>query len=227
MRINKYLSLKGVCSRREADRALEKGEILINGRVAVLGDQVEDGDKVEFRGVLVDDTPPFVLIAYNKPIGVVCSTKEKDNVIDVINYPERIYPIGRLDKDSEGLLLLTNQGELHNQISHARYGHEKEYEVVVDKTITSDFVNHMRSGVRILDTVTKPCEVHKTSRNSFNIILTEGLNRQIRRMCEELGYRVRSLKRIRVMNIELGSLKVGEYRDVTKEELDKLKSMIK
>ncbi|MCR4716661.1 MAG: pseudouridine synthase [Lachnospiraceae bacterium] len=226
MRINKFLSSKGVCSRREADRALEQGEITINGQLAQLGDQVNEGDLVTFRGSDVLDTPPFVLIAYNKPVGVVCSTKEKDNVIDAINYPERIYPIGRLDKDSEGLLLLTNDGELHNLISHARYGHEKEYEVVVNKTITSDFIKSMREGVKILDTVTRPCEIHKTSKDSFTIILTEGLNRQIRRMCEELGYRVRSLKRVRVMNIKLDGIKLGEYRDVTESELKELKKSL-
>ncbi len=226
MRINKYLSSMGVCSRREADKALVNGDITINGNVATLGDQVEDGDVVTYMGRVVEDKPDFVLIAYNKPVGVVCSTKEKDNIIDAINYPVRIYPIGRLDKDSEGLILLTNQGEFHNLISHARYEHEKEYEVIVDKTITSDFIENMRNGVRILDKVTKPCKVKKTSKNSFNIILTEGINRQIRRMCDALGYRVRSLKRVRVMNITLGDLKPGEYKDIKGDELDKLKSML-
>jgi 23S rRNA pseudouridine2604 synthase len=216
----------GVCSRRDADKALVNGDITINGNVASLGDQVNEGDVVTYKGNVVEDKPDFVLIAYNKPVGVVCSTKEKDNIIDAINYPVRIYPIGRLDKDSEGFILLTNQGEFHNLISHARYEHEKEYEVIVDKTITSDFIENMRSGVRILDKVTKPCKVKKTSKNSFNIILTEGINRQIRRMCDALGYRVRSLKRVRVMNITLGDLKPGEYKDIKGDELEKLKSML-
>jgi 23S rRNA pseudouridine2604 synthase len=216
----------GVCSRRDADKALVNGDITINGNVASLGDQVNEGDVVTYKGNVVEDKPDFVLIAYNKPVGVVCSTKEKDNIIDAINYPVRIYPIGRLDKDSEGLILLTNQGEFHNLISHARYEHEIEYEVIVDKTITSDFIENMRSGVRILDKVTKPCKVKKTSKNSFNIILTEGINRQIRRMCDALGYRVRSLKRVRVMNITLGDLKPGEYKDIKGDELEKLKSML-
>ncbi len=226
MRINKYLSAAGVCSRREADRLIEAGKVIINGRNAVIGDNVEDGDKVVFCGKEVMQKAPFILLAYNKPIGLVCSTKEKDNIIDAIGYPERIYPVGRLDKDSSGLVLLTNQGELNNAISHARNCHEKEYEVTVNQTVTKEFVDAMRSGVPILDTVTRPCKVKKTSRNSFTIILTQGLNRQIRRMCEALGFRVRSLKRTRVMNICLGDLPEGQYREITGAELEELKNML-
>lgn len=228
MRINKYLSAQGVCSRREADKHIEQGDIKINGRLATPGDQVEDGDVVEFKGRIIEsEDVPFVLLAYNKPVGLVCSAKEKENIVDVIGYPERIYPVGRLDKDSEGLVLLTNQGELHNQISHARNCHEKEYEVMVNKTITREFLESMRNGVAILDTVTRPCKVKKTGRNTFNIILTQGLNRQIRRMCDALEYRVWSLKRIRVMNIELGDLPKGEYREIKGKELETLLSLLK
>lgn len=225
MRINKFLSASGVCSRREADRHIEAGEVTINGRRAAMGDQVEETDEVCFLGKIIEREVPFVLLAYNKPLGLVCSAKEKDNIVDAIGYPERIYPIGRLDKDSEGLVLLTNQGELHNQISHARNCHEKEYEVTVNQTVTKEFLDSMRSGVAILDTVTRPCKVKKTSRNGFTIVLTQGLNRQIRRMCEALGYRVRSLKRTRVMNIKLNDLPVGQYREVTEQELKELRRL--
>lgn len=226
MRINKYLSAAGACSRRAADQHILDGEVTINGRVAVLGDQVEETDEVCFQGEHLCLDEPFVLLAYNKPVGLVCSAKEKDNIIDAIGYPTRIYPVGRLDKDSEGLVLLTNQGELHNQISHARNCHEKEYEVVVNQVVTREFLDQMRNGVEILDTVTRPCKVKKIGRNSFRIILTQGLNRQIRRMCEALGYRVYSLKRVRVMNILLGDLPVGQYRNITSSELAELKKML-
>lgn len=226
MRINKFLSASGVCSRREADRHIAAGEVTINGRLAQMGDSVEDTDEVCFLGKRVKREVPFVLLAYNKPVGIVCSAKEKDNIVDAIGYPERIYPVGRLDKDSQGLVLLTNQGELHNQISHARNCHEKEYEVVVDKMVTKEFLDEMRNGVSILDTVTRPCKVKKTSRNGFTIVLTQGLNRQIRRMCEALGYRVRSLKRVRELNIVLGDLKPGEYREIQGAELETLKKML-
>jgi pseudouridine synthase len=192
-----------------------------------MGDQVGDTDEVQFCGEVVKRDVPFVLLAYYKPVGLVCSAKERDNIVDAIGYPERIYPIGRLDKDSEGLVLLTNQGELHNLISHARGFHEKEYEVRVNQTVTREFLDAMRSGVAILDTVTRPCEVRKTSRDTFTIILTQGLNRQIRRMCEALGYRVVSLKRTRVMNITLAGLNVGEYRAIEGKERDALMKMLK
>lgn len=226
MRINKYLSSAGVCSRRAADKHIEAGEVTINGRTAVMGDMVEDTDEVCFQGRRIECDVPFILLVYNKPVGLVCSVKEKDNIIDAIGYPERIYPVGRLDKDSQGLVLLTNQGELHNQISHARNCHEKEYEVTVDQIVTKEFLESMRKGVAILDTVTRPCKVKKTSRNGFTIVLTQGLNRQIRRMCEALGYRVRSLKRTRVMNIKLDDLPVGQYREVTAQELEELQRML-
>lgn len=226
-RINKFLSEAGVCSRRQADRYIDNGEVMINGQVASMGDRVAEGDEVVFQGKIITNTAPFVLLAYNKPTGIVCSAKEKDNIVDYIGYPERIYPIGRLDKDSEGLVLLTNQGELHNQISHARNCHEKEYEVMVDRTITKEFLAQMREGVPILDTITRPCKVRKTSQNTFTIILTQGLNRQIRRMCDALGYRVRRLKRVRVMNIQLDDLKTGEYREITGVELEQLMQMLK
>ena len=226
MRINKYLSAAGACSRRAADQHILDGEVTINGRVAVLGDQVEETDEVCFQGEHLCLDEPFVLLAYNKPVGLVCSDKKKNNIIDAIVSPTRIYPVGRLDKDSEGLVLLTNQGELHNQISHARNCHEKEYEVVVNQVVTREFLDQMRNGVEILDTVTRPCKVKKTGRNSFRIILTQGLNRQIRRMCEALGYRVYSLKRVRVMNILLGDLPVGQYRNITSSELAELKKML-
>lgn len=225
MRINKYLSTAGVCSRREADKHIEAGEVTINGQTAAMGAQVEEGDCVCFQGRQIECEAPFILLAYNKPVGLVCSVKEKDNIIDAIGYPERIYPVGRLDKDSEGLVLLTNQGELHNKISHARNCHEKEYEVTVNQIVTKEFLDSMRNGVAILDTVTRPCKVKKTSRNGFTIVLTQGLNRQIRRMCEALGYRVRSLKRTRVMNIKLGDLQVGQYREITGRELEELQRM--
>ena len=226
-RINKFLSEAGVCSRRQADRYIDNGDVMINGQVASMGDRVAEGDEVVFQGKIITNTAPFVLLAYNKPTGIVCSAKEKDNIVDYIGYPERIYPIGRLDKDSEGLVLLTNQGELHNQISHARNCHEKEYEVMVDRTITKEFLAQMREGVPILDTITRPCKVRKTSQNTFTIILTQGLNRQIRRMCDALGYRVRRLKRVRVMNIQLDDLKTGEYREITGVELEQLMQMLK
>ena len=225
-RINKFLSEAGVCSRRQADRFIEEGQVLINGAVAMTGDKVGEQDEVVFQGKTIKKEAPFVLLAYNKPVGVVCSAKEKDNIVDYIGYPERIYPVGRLDKDSEGLVLLTNQGELHNQISHARNCHEKEYEVMVNKTITKEFLQQMREGVPILDTVTRPCKVRKTSQNTFTIVLTQGLNRQIRRMCDALGYRVRTLKRVRVMNICLNDLAVGEYRDIKGEELKQLQHLL-
>ena len=225
-RINKFLSEAGVCSRRQADRFIEEGQVLINGAVAMTGDKVGEQDEVVFQGKTIKKEAPFVLLAYNKPVGVVCSAKEKDNIVDYIGYPERIYPVGRLDKDSEGLVLLTNQGELHNQISHARNCHEKEYEVMVNKTITKEFLQQMREGVPILDTVTRPCKVRKTSQNTFTIVLTQGLNRQIRRMCDALGYRVRTLKRVRVMNICLNDLAVGEYREIKGEELKQLQHLL-
>ena len=230
-RLNKYLSDAGVCSRRAADAAIEAGEVMVNGQPAVMGMKVSSSDQVIFRGQPVSNADKKqILIAYNKPAGIVCTAekREKNNIVDHLNYPERIYPIGRLDKDSTGLLLLTNQGDLVNKIMRAVNAHEKEYIVTTDKEITADFIKQMSAGVYLdeLDTVTRKCQVTKLGPNKFKIILTQGLNRQIRRMCQALGYRVRSLKRVRIMNIELGNLKEDTYRDVTPEELKKLKKML-
>ena len=230
-RLNKYLSDAGVCSRRAADAAIEAGEVMVNGQPAVMGMKVSSSDQVLFRGQPVSNADKKqILIAYNKPAGIVCTAekREKNNIVDHLNYPERIYPIGRLDKDSTGLLLLTNQGDLVNKIMRAVNAHEKEYIVTTDKEITADFIKQMSAGVYLdeLDTVTRKCQVTKLGPNKFKIILTQGLNRQIRRMCQALGYRVRSLKRVRIMNIELGNLKEDTYRDVTPEELKKLKKML-
>jgi 23S rRNA pseudouridine2604 synthase len=221
IRLNKYLSDAGVCSRREADRAVEAGLVQINGKPAQMGQKVTDRDVILFQGKKVRREEPFILLAVNKPRGIVCTTaeEEKDNIVDFLHYPKRIYPIGRLDKDSEGLILMTNRGDLVNRILRGGNGHEKEYLVRVNGPVTEGFLQRMSSGVAILDTVTKPCRVEKTGRNSFRIVLTQGLNRQIRRMCEALGYRVVYLKRVRVMNIRLGDLKSGAYRKIEGAEL--------
>ncbi len=224
VRLNRYLSAAGICSRREADRRIAAGDVTIDGVRAGLGDKVLPGQRVQVgnRDIVSKDEP--VLLAYYKPIGVVCTSSpgEKDNIIDKIHYPSRIYPIGRLDKDSEGLILLTNQGDLAERLSHARYCHEKEYLVRVDHPVTDTFLRHMREGVPILGTVTRPCRVTQIGKYSFSIILTQGLNRQIRRMCEAMGCRVCALKRIRILNIRLRNLKSGEYRKITGEELHEL-----
>ena len=224
MRLNKYLSDAGVCSRREADRLTEAGEITVNGKRAETGMQVESGDVVAVKGKTVVPEEKKVYLAFNKPRGIVCTAekREKNNVIDYLSYPVRIYPVGRLDKDSEGLLLMTNDGAIVNGIMRARNRHEKEYQVEVNKEITPEFLKKMASGVPILDTVTRPCRIQKTGERSFTIILTQGLNRQIRRMCEALGYKVTKLVRIRIMNVELGSLKSGAVRKIEGQELKKL-----
>ena len=229
IRINKYLSEAGVCSRREADRALETGQIRIGDRVAVLGDRVNPGDEVFYKGNPVCKEEEHILIAFHKPRGVVCTTSKKEgvNIVDYIGYPKRIYPVGRLDKDSTGLILLTNDGDIVNKMMRSGNRHEKEYVVTVDRDITEAFVMQMSNGVPILDTVTRPCKVWQTGQREFRIILTQGLNRQIRRMCEALGYRVKSLKRLRIMNICLGDLKEGTYRDVTEKEWQDLKRSIR
>lgn len=223
-RINKYLSECGFCSRREADRLLEAGRISINGQVAVMGTKVKTGDTVLVDGKPVKNHEKPVILAVNKPQGIVCTTAkvEKDNIVDFVNYKQRVYPVGRLDKSSEGLILMTNMGDLVNKIMRAGNYHEKEYLVTVNKDITDDFLEKMRNGVPILDTVTRPCTVEKIGRRKFRIILTQGLNRQIRRMCEYLEYRVVYLKRIRIMNIKLGDLKTGEYRELTNKEISEL-----
>lgn len=229
-RINKYLSEVGYCSRRAADQLIEEGKVTINGKVPEMGTKVEDGDEVRVNGKLigVPAKQKHVYLAFNKPVGIVCTTDtrvEPDNIIDYINYPKRIFPIGRLDKPSEGLIFLTNDGDIVNKILRARNNHEKEYIVTVNQPITKDFITKMRSGVPILDTVTKKCVVKQLGPKKFKIILTQGLNRQIRRMCEHLGYRVRTLKRIRIMNITL-DIPVGKYREFTPEELAKLNHLL-
>lgn len=231
IRINKYLSSRGVCSRREADRQIEKGNVLIDGRIASLGDEVDDDSVVLYCGNEVDCADEPVLIAFNKPKGVVCTSEkmEKNNIVDYINYPSRIYPIGRLDKDSTGLILLTNQGELVNGILKARNFHEKEYIVTVNRPYNNEFLIKMRNGVYLpeLDVKTRKCEVRPIDNKTFSIVLTQGLNRQIRRMVKECGLRVCNLKRIRIMNIKLGNLKVGEYRKIEGEEYNNLLKNIK
>ncbi len=231
IRLNKYLSDAGVCSRRAADRAIEEGKVLVNGNVAEVGMRISTSDEVVFEGKPVSNaSKQAVLIAYNKPAGIVCTAekREKNNIIDHINYSQRIYPIGRLDKDSTGLILLTNQGDLVNKIMRAVNAHEKEYIVTVDKEITADFIKKMSAGVYLdeLEVTTRKCLVEKLGKNKFRIILTQGLNRQIRRMCIALGYRVRTLHRVRIMNINLADLKEDTYRDVTEDELKELNKML-
>lgn len=230
-RLNKYLSDSGVCSRRAADIAIEAGEVTVNGEPAVMGMKVTVSDEVRYKGQIVSNVgKKNILLAYNKPAGIVCTAekREKNNIIEHINYPERIYPIGRLDKDSTGLILLTNQGDLVNKIMKAVNAHEKEYIVTVDKDITADFIKNMSNGVYLeeLDVTTRKCRVTKTGPREFRIILTQGLNRQIRRMCQTFGYRVRTLKRVRIMNIELGNLKEDTYRDVNSKEIKELMKML-
>ena len=231
IRINKYLSDAGICSRREADRQIQQGNVLIDGVPAENGSRVQAGQSVIFCGKLVEPEQKKVLLAFYKPVGIVCTTqkREKDNIIDYINYPQRIYPVGRLDKDSEGLILLTNDGSLVNKIMRAGNRHEKVYLVDVYQDITKEFLNGMAGGVYLkdLDVTTRKCRVKKLQRRKFQITLTQGYNRQIRRMCEAFGYRVRHLKRIRILNITLGDLKPGEYREITGDEYDKLMKLIR
>ncbi len=251
IRLNKFLSEMGVCSRREADRFVESGRVLVNGKPAELGQKIRETDEITLDGkpVAAEQKDKPVLIAFNKPRGIVCTTSAKDratNIIEYINYPVRIFPIGRLDKDSEGIILLTNQGDLVNKINRQRYGHEKEYVVRCKKKLTKTFLTKMSQGVEILIPVidasdkdkkkargreyvtvtTRPCQVTQLDDHSFDIILTQGLNRQIRRMCDALGNYVDRLKRIRVMNIELSDLPEGQWRDVTEEELAELNRLI-
>lgn len=228
-RINKYLSEVGFCSRRAADGLIEAQKVTINGKVPEMGTKVMPGDEVRVNGKLI--SPPkeeFVYLAFNKPVGIVCTTdtrREKNNIIDYINYPKRIFPIGRLDKPSEGLIFLTNDGDIVNKILRARNNHEKEYLVRVNKAITPDFIKRMANGIPILDTVTRNCEVEQTGKFTFRIVLTQGLNRQIRRMCEYLNYEVVQLKRIRIMNVSL-DVPVGKWRYLTKKELDGIQRMV-
>ena len=223
MRINKYLSQIGICSRREADKLVDSGRIKINDEIAVLGTKIKEGDKITIDNKLIKTKKKkTILIAFNKPKGIVCTTNrliEKNNIIDYINFPERIFPIGRLDKLSEGLILLTNDGSVVNKVLRSRNNKEKEYLVEVNKNITSDFIRQMSNGIPILNTVTKNCKLVKVSTTTFKIILTQGLNRQIRRMCEFLGYKVLSLKRTRIMNIKL-DIETGKWRHLSSHELD-------
>lgn len=223
-RLNKYLSEVGFCSRRKADKLIEQGRVTINGIVPEMGTKVTPDDEVHVDGELI--VPPKkdnVYLAFNKPVGIVCTTnpKEKDNIVDFINYPTRIFPVGRLDKPSQGLILLTDDGDIVNKILRARNNHEKEYVVTVDRVISEDFIERMSHGIPILDTVTRECEVEQLSKYIFRIVLTQGLNRQIRRMCEYLGFEVVNLKRIRIMNIQLDT-PIGKYRDLTSKELSDL-----
>lgn len=229
VRINKYLGDAGVCSRREADKWIEQGKVTIDGAVARMGSRVFPGQKVIFNGKELKKQEEQVLLAFYKPVGIVCTTdtREPDNVIDFLNYGKRIYPIGRLDKESEGLLLLTNDGDIVNKILRAGNHHEKEYLVTVNKPLTPEFLKGMAGSVPILDTVTKPCIIEQTGKCSFKIILTQGLNRQIRRMCEYFDYRVVALKRVRIMHIQLGHLKPGTYRNLSAGELERLKQVLK
>ena len=226
IRLNKYLSDAGICSRRQADRWIEEKRITVNGEIAGMGMKVAPDSEVCLDGKLIKKEEKKVLLAMNKPAGIVCTAekRERNNIVDYMKYPKRIYPVGRLDKDSTGLLLLTNDGELVNKIMRAGNYHEKEYLVSVNKPVTEEFCRKMSRGVAILDTVTRPCKVEKTGEKSFRIILTQGLNRQIRRMCETLGYRVMTLQRVRIMNIRLGSLKEGTWRNIERKELDALLS---
>ena len=228
-RINKFLSEVGYCSRREADKLIQAGRVTINGKVPEMGTKIAPKDEVAVDGKSIKDTKEsFVYLAFNKPIGIVCTTDtrvEKDNIIDYINYPKRIFPIGRLDKPSEGLILLTDDGDIVNKILRASNNHEKEYVVTVDKPISQTFIERMSNGVPILDRVTKKCKVKKTGTYEFKIVLTQGLNRQIRRMCEYLNYEVQTLKRVRIMNIKL-DIPVGKYRELSKEEMKELNSLL-
>lgn len=229
IRLNKYLSEAGICSRREADRLIESGRVTVDGKRAETGMKVTDSQVVRVGKKEIHPKNEMVLLAVNKPVGVVCTEekREKNNIIQFLKYPTRITYIGRLDKDSEGLLLMTNNGDIINKMMRAGNCHEKEYKVTVNKPITPEFVEKMGSGVPILDTVTRECEVEMIGKYKFRIVLTQGLNRQIRRMCEYFGYKVTRLERVRVMNIELGNLKPGEYRKVTEAEIEKLYELIK
>ena len=229
-RINKYLSEVGFCSRRVADRLIEEGKVSINGEITEIGSKVKEGDQVEVEGqkIINPTKQKNIYLAFNKPTGIVCTTDrrvEPNNIIDFIKYPKRIFPIGRLDKPSEGLIFLTNDGDIVNKILRSKNNHEKEYIVSVNRPINKEFIQSMSNGVEILDTITKNCFVKQLGQKKFKIILTQGLNRQIRRMCESLGYRVRSLKRVRIMNIKL-DVPTGKFREITKEELIELNRLL-
>ena len=229
VRLNKYLSEAGVCSRREADRLIETGRVTVDGQRAQTGMRIVPGQVVKVGNKVVSKQDEMIVLAVNKPRGIVCTEerRERDSIVRFLNYPVRVTYIGRLDKDSHGLLLMTNNGDIINKIMRAANKHEKEYKVTVDKEITEDFLKKMAAGVPILDTVTRPCTVKKIGKYTFSIILTQGLNRQIRRMCEALGYEVKDLLRVRVMNITLDGLKDGQYRKLTDQELNELYDQLK
>lgn len=228
MRINKFISSSGLCSRREAERLIRAGKITVNGEIPEQNYMVTPTDAVLIEGKPLPVKKRLIYIALNKPVGVVCTnaTTVKNNIADYMHFPERIFAVGRLDKDSEGLLLLTNDGEIAHKILHSEHNHEKEYIVTVDKPITEEFIEKMASGVEILQTVTKPCKVFRMNETTFRIILTQGLNRQIRRMCKELHYRVIRLQRIRIMNIKLADLAYGMWRELTEQEINELKTLL-
>lgn len=229
VRLNKYLSEAGVCSRREADRLIESGRVTIDGKRAETGMKVVPGQVVKVGKKVVSKQDEMIVLAVNKPAGIVCTEerRERNSIVRFLNYPVRVTYVGRLDKDSRGLLLMTNNGDIINKMMRAGNRHEKEYKVTVDKAVTNEFLRDMAAGVPILDTVTRPCQVRKIGKYTFSIVLTQGLNRQIRRMCEALGYQVKDLIRLRIMNIELGNLKEGEYRKLTDEELNCLYEQIR
>ncbi|RZT95729.1 ribosomal large subunit pseudouridine synthase F [Ancylomarina subtilis] len=227
-RLNKAISETGYCSRRAADRLIEEGKVKVNGQPAEMGLKVTASDKITVDGEVITKEVGNIYLIFNKPVGITCTTDTniKGNIIDFIGYPERIFPVGRIDKPSEGLIFMTNDGDIVNKILRAKNNHEKEYVVRVNKRITPDFIRRMSNGIPILDTVTEKCKVKQIDAYTFNIILTQGLNRQIRRMCDYLDYEVKELKRIRIMNIKLGSLKRGKYRSFTGPELKELKALI-
>ena len=229
VRLNKYLSEAGVCSRREADRLIASGRVTVDGRPGETGMKVCPGQKVCIGKKVISRQEEMVVLAVNKPVGIVCTEerRERGSIIRYLDYPVRVTYIGRLEKDSRGLLLMTNNGDIINQIMRSANRHEKEYKVTVDREVTRDFLDRMAAGVPILDTVTRPCQVQKIGKYTFSIILTQGMNRQIRRMCEALGYQVKDLLRTRILNIRLGNLKEGEYRQVTDEELNELYEQIR
>ncbi|GKX64765.1 23S rRNA pseudouridine(2604) synthase RluF [Inconstantimicrobium mannanitabidum] len=229
VRLNKFISESGYTSRREADKLIEQGKVKVNGEVAIMGVKVKKGDRVEVQGKLISQEEKLVYIALNKPVGITCTTehKIKGNIVDFVNHEKRIFPIGRLDKDSQGLIFLTNDGDIVNKILRAGNNHDKEYVVTVDKPITDSFIDGMANGVPILGCVTKQCTVKKEGKKVFRIILTQGLNRQIRRMCEFFGYKVVKLERVRIMNIKLGNLPIGKWRNITENELRELDKLIK
>ncbi|SUB59406.1 Ribosomal large subunit pseudouridine synthase F [Phocoenobacter uteri] len=226
--LNKYISSTGICSRREAEKFIEQGRVTINGKKTQLGNRVFEGDIVKIDGKPLRAKPKTLYIALNKPVGIVCTTdsKERDNIVNFVGHSQRLFPIGRLDKPSEGLIFLTNDGDIVNKILRAGNNHEKEYVVTVDKPINDRFIQRMANGIPILGTVTKKCKVEKISDRVFKIILIQGLNRQIRRMCEYLGYEVQRLKRVRIMNVSLDRLKTGEWRELTAKEMAEINKLV-